>query len=989
MGKQTANGTKNSKTDTKVLFKKSNITIQTHSRTCSDAFQVARSGVLQIKKKLSKTNDYYTEGDKVKRDLSVETGFCILRRYYKSKHKKDKCSVQASTAKSKCSTVADTEMDTGDEFKPDASACGDSRNKFEIVNQINPPNIDITAMMVDNLKSLLNDWIRKHVLEDAETKKKLIDVLDSILHSLGAKISSTRSSCSTYIVERNGEGYKVRNKKTATNSITCQYCKHKQTSLITHRSSSVLFRKYSRFTIPFPYKHLRIISTLSIPRNLYRKEKMKRKDMVHKVKKPPKKNVLLSENKKEKKVVINVSSCDTSPTSKKSVVRCSKTHEKTQSKRKGVVFVPQMIYKSTTEYTSTTEVEDSNKREGKKEINLDTMPSLVKSIYADDPANVTSTDKITAQHNRNDNFTMTEHTYMSRPNEKVGNSVSNVQFHEAKYECCKQNVNGPKITKRRYESHSNVNYINNSLEFPNITAPKASKHSDNITAKSKRYKINSKISRRSKFVFRKMTPWVKYENIKYKQFTYLYRKINSKHLTSENELLNHFRNVFKYFANYEGNRNIKLEIHCNVYPLFEPEEKKSKAGNEEFQDNELQMTNPTICNLDTEKVENAIEYEEKSEHSIKETDISPEIIPLLDGAASQEKYIFKNDNSTSKSEDTIKYAESVDHGTTMTGLEVSKELNELKVAIRDLSATAEMIVSEHLKRKNEEKPQKEHTNNSTHTDSKKLLDNANEIKLSNVSKGIQFSNTVAKGQLVSGIKLSKEPKRLEEFANRLKKKSSSYHVIDSESVLKVTDMTSGQMNPKVANQPKLKKSKSLLQLTTEANKQRLLAFFCDECRRNDKIIYNLSRTSRNSVSPKGSPCKLKYCKQSESENKIFIPVKLSQDSYPGCNHQYCSSAYVDIDRPTITVKKRSGLPFWEGCLYCILLWIPLVVIIYLFYDYVLKDVFKPASNAAAKGTGTGTGTGKGKSFAVDPNPIPLVQNQTTSRFLLKLSDFGF
>ncbi|XP_028165898.1 uncharacterized protein LOC114356748 [Ostrinia furnacalis] len=865
MGKQTANGTKNSKTDTKVLFKKSNITIQTHSRTCSDAFQVARSGVLQIKKKLSKTNDYYTEGDKVKRDLSVETGFCILRRYYKSKHKKDKCSVQASTAKSKCSTVADTEMDTGDEFKPDASACGDSRNKFEIVNQINPPNIDITAMMVDNLKSLLNDWIRKHVLEDAETKKKLIDVLDSILHSLGAKISSTRSSCSTYIVERNGEGYKVRNKKTATNSITCQYCKHKQTSLITHRSSSVLFRKYSRFTIPFPYKHLRIISTLSIPRNLYRKEKMKRKDMVHKVKKPPKKNVLLSENKKEKKVVINVSSCDTSPTSKKSVVRCSKTHEKTQSKRKGVVFVPQMIYKSTTEYTSTTEVEDSNKNEGKKEINLDTMPSLVKSIYADDPANVTSTDKITAQHNRNDNFTMTEHTYMSRPNEKVGNSVSNVQFHEAKYECCKQNVNGPKITKKRYESHSNVNYINNSLEFPNITAPKPSKHSDNITAKSK--------------------------------------------------------------------------------------QKKSNAGNEEFQDNELQMTNPTICNLETEKVENAIEYEEKSEHSIKETDISPEIIPLLDGAASQEKYIFKSDNSTSKSEDTIKYAESVDHGTTMTGLEVSKELNELKVAIRDLSATAEMIVSEHLKRKNEEKPPKEHTNNSTHTDSKKFLDNANEIKLSNVSKGIQFSNTVAKGQLVSGIKLSKEPKRLEEFANRLKKKSSSYHVIDSESVLKVTDMTSGQMNPKVANQPKLKKSKSLLQLTTEANKQRLLAFFCDECRRNDKIIYNLSRTSRNSVSPKGSPCKLKYCKQSESENKIFIPVKLSQDSYPGCNHQYCSSAYVDIDRPTITVKKRSGLPFWEGCLYCILLWIPLVVIIYLFYDYVLKDVFKPASNAAAKGTG--------------------------------------
>lgn len=991
MGKH--NVVNNNKTDTKVLFKKSNITIRTHSRTCSDASQIARNGIMQIKKTISKTNDYYKEGDKVKRDLSVETGFCILRRYYKSKHKRDKCSVQASTAKSKCSTVADTEIESVEDFKPDASACGDSRNKFEIVNQINSPNIDITAMMVENLKNLLNDWIKKHVLEDTETKKKLINVLDSILHSLESKISSTRSSCSTYIVERNGEGFKVRNKKTATNSITCQYCKQKQTSLITSRSSSVMFRKYSRFTIPFPYRHLRIISTLSIPRNLYRKEKVKRKNMVYKVKKVPKKNVALSDNKKEKKVVINVSSCENSPSSKKSMVKCLKTHEqKSQFKRKGIILVPQMFYKSTTEYTSTTEVEDSNNNSAeKKKIHLDTMPSLVKSIYADDPANVTSTDRITTHQNRNDNFTMTEE---SRPSVKVGNSASNVRFHEAKYECCNTNINTPKTMHKRHGTHSNLRYINQSLEFPNITVPrqKVSKHTGKMTTTECRlHKNDIKISGRRRSAVRKMTPWFKYENIKYKHFTYLYKKTNSKR--QENEFLNHFRNVFKYFANYEGKRNIKLEIHCNVYPLFDAEEKKTNINNKEFLNYELQMTPASDCHKETTKVDNAIEYEDRSEHSVKESELNPEIIPLLDGAASQAKYIFKSENSTSKSEVTMKYAESTDRGTVMTGLEVSKELNELKIAIRDLSATAERIVNEHIKRKSDEKRL---NNISNVAKTKTLLDNTNEtlIKRSNLSKGIQFSNTVAKGQLSSGIKLSKEPKRLEEFTNRLKKRSSSYHVIDSESILKVTDMTSSVVKPKVVNQsklvnqPRLNKSKSLLQLTTEANKQRLIAFFCDNCRRNDKITYNITNKTprcRRSPSPNDSSCNLQCPLRSSSghspssENKIYIPVKVSEDSYKGCSHEYCSSVYVDIDKPTITVKKRGGLAFWEGCLYCILLWIPLVVIIYLFYDFVIKNPSK-ASNSNAKPK---MYLGHSKASLLAPN------GTKSSRFLLKLSDFGF
>lgn len=970
MGKH--NSTRN-RTDTKVLFKKSNIACRTHSRSCSDASQITKSGILHIKKNLSKTTDYYTDGDKVKRDLSVETGVCVLRRYYKSKHKRDKCSIHTSSAKSKCSIAADTEFA---ESKPD-HACGDSRNKFDIINPANPLNIDITSLMVENLKGLLNDWIRKYVLEDTETKKKLVNVLDSLLQSLETKIiSTTHSSCSTYVVERNGANYRVRNKKTETNSLTCQYCKQKQTSIITNTSSSVLFKKYSRFTIPFPYKHLRIISTLSIPRNMYKRDKSRKKNFVYKVKKVQRKSIVSKDVKKDRKVVINVSSCAISNESKRRPTKPSRRHyKKSQIKKRGILFLPQMFYRSTTDCTSTVEIDDEMKNEETQESQLDAMPSLVKSIYADDPANVTSTDKLRNYENRNDICTMTETGITHHNFKNLIASVSNVQFHDAKYVCSNKTVETSSIVNEKYEN-ADIDFINQSIEFPNMTTRKQNLLDKQYKKKHKVIKFKSqkkrnKLSRKRKSIFHKIkSKSNKYKSIKYKKFTYLYRKRKNRNI--QGDFFTHLRNIFKYFAEYEGKRDIKLEIHCNVYPFLDV---KQKLFHRDIKASPKEASNVALAGsaFDLKAKDEKIGLKEKPT-------INPGIIPLLDGAASQAKYIFKSDNSTKTSDNSIKYRDSTEKGTIMTGLEVSKELSELKTAIKDLSTTAEMILQEHIIR---QKVKSKHDssiipNKSIEVKKTNTFENSEKqvMRLSNTSKGIQISNNVAKGQLLSGIKLSKGPKIIEEFTNRLKKRSSSYHVIDSESILRVTDMTASVNKSKDSNKPcALQKSKSLLQITDEVNKKKLIEFVTnkDQDVKNFNMVYRMcpgkmsSHTCKPQTNHYNDPC----CKT------------VNMSDCQGFAHDCCSSVCVDIDKPTITVKKKSGLPFWEGCLYCILLWIPLIIIVFLFYDYVLKDAFKSNSTTPKPPRR------RPKLRMALPSSDFMNTENKTSQFLLKLSDFGF
>jgi hypothetical protein len=952
--------TDTAKEDTKLLYKKSIQSFCTHSRTCSDTSHCARTGNLKLKNSLTKTNTYYKDGNKIKRDLSIETNLCIVRRYYKRKRK---YSIHgASSGKTKCSTVADTEVETDFEMKPDVSASGDNRIKSE-TNQ-RPMNIDVTSRMLENLKTLLKDWIRSHVLEDAETKYKLIHVLDSIRRNLEAKIQSGPSSCSTYILDRNGEGYKVRNKKTATNPITCQYCKQKQTSIVIGRSSSLLCRKYSHLTIPFPCKHLRIISTLSIPRNMHKnkRQKLKRKSTPKKRNKAGK-NV---SDKKIKKVSINSSSHNTLLFRKHGICKSDNKRRKGQ-KRHGIVIFPKLFYDTTTDYMSSSEeleeVVELAKANNTNMETMETIPSLVMSIYADDPANITSTDKIIKYENRNDTFTMTETNTSHIFTRQIKNTVSNVQFHEATYECCKRSSRKPGLVI----DNSGFKYINHSLEFPNVS--RRHNHSPCLgkTRHIRRREVKSKNGRNMpknlKSTSTSKRQCLKYNNIKYKKFMYLYRRTRN-HNLKHHKFLNHLQNVFKYFADYKGKRNIKLEIHVDVLPLIEIEDKVSKESTKPFDGYDVKICPTEICDIKPAPLNNVLEDNENIAES------RSRLIPLLDGAVSQSKYLFKSDNSTSKSEDVCDSTDNIaDRGTFMTGLEVCKEIHELKTAIKDLSVTAEKIVAEHLRR------QKEKFTNKTLVAPCATIDNENAAKksISSKSKGIQISNTVTKGLLTSGLKLSKGPKKIEEFSNKLKKRSSSYHVIDSEAVIKVTDMTSSFIKFKEQSNKEciLKKSKSLLKLKTDCKNQKLLTFFCDECKNECPTICANQGVRQIPPSRNTNPLKCNPSNTQCKRDAISIPV--DGDDFQVCGDEFCSSiCVVELDKPTFSIKRKGPLTCVEGCFYCILLWIPVFVILYLFYDNVLKDDDDKS-------------TGKPKLRM----PASFGDEKNMSQFILKLSDFGF
>ncbi|XP_045485551.1 uncharacterized protein LOC111000729 [Pieris rapae] len=228
-----------------ILFKNSNNTFNTYSKTCS-AFSeaVTKSIIMQLKNKIKKDN-YYDYGGTIKRDLSVETDICILRRYVKENKSKIQ-NKQSSCARFKYS-INNTDKEVIEKTKAHSSACGDSQDKIDNAHL----KVDLTTLVVDNLKTLLNDWIRKYLLENDKTKQKIATVLDSILH----KVELEHSSSGTYTVD-----VEVINETQTTNSFTSK-CKKGQLSIKSHR-------KLSSQTVPLTGQRVKLISTLSVPKIL-------------------------------------------------------------------------------------------------------------------------------------------------------------------------------------------------------------------------------------------------------------------------------------------------------------------------------------------------------------------------------------------------------------------------------------------------------------------------------------------------------------------------------------------------------------------------------------------------------------------------------------------------------------------------------------------------------------------------------------------------
>lgn len=995
--------------ETKVLFKKSNATLFTHSRTCSGASQLySRSGILQIKKNLGNNHRYYTDRGKVKRDLSIETDVCVLRRYYRIK--KNKMSYQGSSAKSRYSTLVDTEVETIEEF-PDTSACGDNDTTE---NKSNPP-LDIASLMIDNLKELLNQWIQKHLIENTDTKHKIDTVLDSLIEKLDTKKTLASSSGSTYVLHKEATTQEVKNKKVATASITCQYCKQKARNVKVGSTSNIIQKDSSSVNLPLHFKDIRIISTLSIPRSFHKRgieEKKNQHNSWYKMKKIKHKNIILSIDRSNK--VLDSSSFDLVAISTKSLTqRCTKHDTHVNKKKRHIVFFPKPFYKSATDTSSTTNNE--NTKTNNIEINknqLDEMPSILKSLYSNNPGVVTSTDKNIQYDTKNDNYTMTESKEMKQNKSIIttnilkaicGNESNEKYLHEKDH-------NDPVVA---------IDFIEQSIEFPNTKKSKTV----NFTKLGKTKMVNNykktstkgKINKRKKHFINKLSPnfkATKFQSIHNKQFTFLYKKANSQ-MSQGKDFLRHCQNILQYFADYDGNKNIKLDVRINVFPIYENRTKDvcTDISNQALGVYDIKGGPTLLYNVQPTEIETPIQIEEESlkdpiENDNSSCEFNPEIIPLLDGAASQAKYIF-NVNSAEKTEVNSKPNSSIERSTLTSELEIVQEISELRAVIKDLAAAAEKFVSEHLKKESNKSNAETNISRKASNDFSSSSKCEAVINLRNQSKAIQYSKDFAQNQKPqSGLKITKEPKKKDNFDyyNRLAKKSTSYRIIDSESILRVTDMTSkaNEFNEYRTTDEALTclpKSKSLFEMTSDhKNKQKLIALFCDGYQQHPQCnICDLCRavpcekkwfpwgknTKKNlATSPKEPAC---ICRSgSRSGDSVTIPINPDANNY-GYSSTICFPPEEDVDeeQEQTTIEelrkcckqRRVGMGFGEGCVYCMLLWIPVVIIACLFYGYVLRDKLKfPDSKKAVGRQG---------------DEMRSLNRRNTSVLYLKLSDLGF
>ncbi|KAJ0170560.1 hypothetical protein K1T71_013931 [Dendrolimus kikuchii] len=925
---------KERKGDTRLLYKKSNNTICTQSRTCSGASQYyTRSAILQIKKNLSEATEQYIDGDKIKRDFSIETDICILRRYYKSKRLK--MSNQGGSAKSKYSTVIDTELDEMEEFKPDSSACGDSRHT--VTNNITP-KADLATLMLENLKGLLNNWIHKHLLDSKNNKDKINTVLDSMLHRIDLNVAGETNSQSTYILNRDQKSCQVKNKKLETSSVMCQYCKHKSRPLIINTSSTAVYKGFSSHSVPFSIKKIRLVSTLSIPRNIHRIRKINSL----RIQKIGRKKIALTIDRSSK--LLKSSSFDLLAISTKSLTKRCATYDLRHPYRKAsTAYYPKPIHKNTNNSKIESQIINGD--------NLEDMPSLFKSIYAGDPANVTSTEKIIIK-SANDTFTITEN-FLRNKIQKIPEENSRCTMVDNRVSYRINSIS----QKDQSEPLVNMNFKNKSFE-----APKASlnKFKENYSTS---IKINKKSNRNRSNKYDKRPHIRGNQN---KNFSIQYNKMNSKQ-TEDKQLLKSFQNVLKYFSDYGNNKNIKFDININFFPLQDGIDKCTNVSSKILSNN-VKLT-PTVTSL-----QHIINIPEGFEENLKENNESLEdvpeitIIPSLDNV-NQSKCTFNNESSMSiiTSRDTAENKKTLG----LSDLELVKEISELKSVIKDLAIAAEKFVAERSK---------EDENFLVKTENTK-----NRSIYNNSSKAVQFSSHF-QALVQCGIKLSKEPKKdANDYYNRLMKKSNSYNVIDSESILKVTDMTvinetNNQKNKEEGLSCSLPKSRSLFELTN-GKKSKIATFYCEKCAPKPDYIYDCK------VSTYNTPC-CTLNDVSEESKCLNNPSKCEKNSSPCLctdsstlakkDSEKCSKCKDSIidqlpDKDSNVCRNKAGLGFGEGFLYCLLLWIPVIIILCLFYSYVLHDIIRPGPALTKLREGDG-------------NNLRCKNNDTLE---LKLSDLGF
>ncbi|CAB3245114.1 unnamed protein product [Arctia plantaginis] len=951
----------------KVIFKTSLTTLCTHSKTCSGISQLStKSGILRIQKSLRKKHSYYVDTrGKVKRDFSVETDICVLRRF--CRRKLNMTSNLGSSAKSRYSAV-DTDVETIEEF-PDASACGD--NEIIEIRSNYPTNLE--CLMVDNLKNLLGQWIEKHLKSKKDTRQKLDKVFDCILRKLNDKSEQELSSDTTYVIHKVAQNQEVKNKKIAT-SFSCQYCKHKSCRKVVTSTSSQ--KDSSSAPIPGPNKDMRIISTLSIPRTFNKRglDGQKKHTSSCKLGKIRRNNVILSIDKFNK--LIDTTSFNLLAVSTKSL----ENRFQNCKNKKHIIFYPKPFYKSATCSANIIKSENGmvNNLDSKK-YQLETLPSILRNLYKNESIRVdSSVDKNVQFDTKTDNFTMTDGTSREMITTDLieENTSADIQRkYNAVPTCNYKNINCLTINKTTHTSTSHMKLLNKNSK--------------------KRGKVNK---RRRQIFGNKISPNIsKLSNLDSKHFTFMYETA-TKQILQGQDLLNYWQSLFQYFNQNNTNKKIKVDIHISLSPKSEYETKDTctDISNEPSSFYEEVKGDATLLyNVKPETEPShmppiVINSQLGTGSDIKfPTKYVPEIIPLLDGAVSQAKYIL---DASSREKVEIKSNLCVDRGMMTNEVEILQEINELKLVIKDLAMTTEKLVSKQMRKDSGKSNIYASLNPSYNYTSSSRCEAV--INLINLSKAIQVGEELQKNQIKSDSEGSKLKDTLE-YYNRLTKKSTSFRIIDSESLLRVTDMTSkgneiNKFNRQFTDEAlmcAIPKSLSLFDLPSERNKK-LIAFFCDNCVK-PKVSYRNSgrNPGRKMISrPKSSKSlskKKKWhfwggtpknndicCPRSTSGTSCVIPISnLGYSTTSSCCSENSMVNDEELGKPC---KVTRGMGFGEGCMYCMLLWIPVLILGCLFYSHVLKNYVVSQDKVMY-----GKRTSKAESI---PNSTVVY---------LKLSDLGF
>ncbi|XP_045781112.1 uncharacterized protein LOC123878096 isoform X1 [Maniola jurtina] len=817
----------------KLIFKNSRNTINTYSKTYSGASQIyTKSLILRLKQNIPNA-EYYQENGRVKRDLSIETDICILRGYYKKRRNRFINRGTVST-KSKYS-VNRTEIDTIDEFKYDSSACGDSKGSVKLKNA--HFNVNLTSFVLRNLKKLLNDWVKKYLLDSDETNEKIETVLDSILHKLDVQIKDTVSSL-TYTVDIEVIDQE---QNQISHHIKSQAAKHRQ--------------RQGSLSVPLLGKSFRILSTLSVPKNINRPKTSKCSwSQLNKIRH---KKILLSNNGSSKYLFtyssLNFLTLPTNCLTK----RCATYQQDIPRKNK---------------YQQKCLVTPENFDSFTANSAFDTIPSIYKNIYKE------------LRH---------KGLHDSRTSDRSKKNV-----HE----------------QNNSEPLASIDFKNQSCHFLKNKQIQETEQTSSLIKASVDKKLKKVTRRRKKSI-----------SSKHKKFTYYFRKSKT-HTQRKIDLLYHFQSIFEMISSQKGG-DVKLDIHVNVFPLSD-----SKTGKDAV--NTCEYSYPLIsANMNTPVNPNTV-YGDSVHHENN-------IIPLLDGAVSQAKYIMNGETSTGSSGNNNpkdnKASNYIDENT-----EIAQELSEIKMIIKSLASTMEKFFNEHITKRSKNKDI-----SSSHKDNTKeyLVEN-----LAKPSIGVQFSNRFVQDDDDSGIKLKKDPKKKHtEYNPCLIKRSTSYNIIDSESILKVTDLTSavkGETNARSrvdnALTCSLPKTKSLFEVSCAKCDEKSSAIHYDDLMKQE-YIYNVCERKHRPYSPDKDTFQHVKPPFDEGDTKVEEKLERTQSVKSvnrGDNEKCSSTIFIDIETKThgkkITIRPRTGIRFCEGCCYCILLWIPVLVILWLFHEYVLK-----------------------------------------------------